>query len=720
MRKLLFLLFISFVEIYAQDTVEIYTTRMETKNNIVKAYEGVNVVYKDYYLTSDSAIYDKNSGDLELIGNVRASNGVEYKILGNNAKLNIANKERSFQPFFMLEKKSDVWIAAKSGEGKDKDLNIESGIVSGCNPNEPLWKMEFTSSDYNTDTKWLNIYNARLYIYDIPVFYTPYFGRSLNKERKTGLLTPSLGLSNNEGLYYEQPIYFAPQSWWDLEVKPQIRTNRGSGIYSNFRFVDSDISEGEISLGYFKEKEKFFLEQNLANNNHYGFNIKYKNNDVLNQWTNYNLEGKSGLYIDIKNMNDVDYINLSNNDVSQTATATQLLSQINLFYNTDDDYLGTYFKYYKDLTIETNEDTLQIVPTIHYHHYLQTLFQDYLTYNIDMQANNIQREININAIQTNLNIPLTLQTDILDEYINLSYTSHIYGQYTSFSGSETVSTGEYNNGLFARQYNSIEVSTQVSRAYEEFSHTMGLSARYTLSGLETTDGYYEDNKNYCSQAQNQSSPRCDFYNITDVDESLQLDFTQYLFDTDAKQIIYHRLAQVIADKDSNLGELENELEYQITQSVKFYNNMFYNYDEKAFSKLLHKLSYKDPKIKIELSHLFKDTFIEETSTTSPRTSYITSSARYTYDTQYSYKVKLDYDLQTSLKKGAEIGFLYQKRCWDFGLKYVENNRPILTKNNLSSSVYDRYIYFTIVFKPFMSGGDADIDLELPALLKGKG
>ncbi|MEA2099095.1 MAG: LPS assembly protein LptD [Campylobacterota bacterium] len=718
MLKFLLSLLLLGIVVNAEDKVEIHASSIDTKDNIVRAYDGINVIYKDYYLTADSATYNRATGELELFGNVHATKGTVYKILGNRATLNISKKEKSFHPFFMLERESQVWISADKGSGKEDDLDIISGVISGCDPNDPLWKMEFSLSEYNTDTKWLNLYNARIYIYDIPVFYTPYFGRSLSKERETGLLTPNLGLSNNEGFYYQQPIYIAPQNWWDLEFKPQIRTSRGSGLYSTIRFVDSEISKGEIAFGYFKEKDDFFKEQNLANDVHYGFNIKYENSDFLNQLFDNDFKGQSELFIDIKNMNDVDYINLSNNDSTQSATATQLLSRGNLFYNTDNHYIGAYFKYYKDLTIETNEDTLQILPTLHYHRYIETLLDNHLLYDIDIQANNIKRDINIDAIQTDLNIPLSLQTELFDEYLNLSYTSYLYAQYSNFSGSEKIYSGEYDNGLFARQYNTFELSSNLIKSYDEFSHSVGFGARYTLAGLEMTDGYYDYNKEFCSNTANKDNPRCDFYNITDVDEALQLDFTQYLFDLNGKEVIYHKLAQVIANKNSNFGELENELDYKVTSHINFYNNMFYNYEENGFSKILHRLSYKDSSFNIALSHLFKDTFLEEKDTVLPRSSYMTSSASYTYDSHYSYKVKMNYDLETSLKKSAEIGFLYKKRCWDFGLRYIENNRPVLTKNNISSSVYDRYIYFTIVFKPFMSGKDTDIDLELPNILKG--
>ena len=176
-----------FAFLYAEPKVEIYATSIDSQDNIVRAYDGVTVVYKDYFLSSDEAIYDKNSGILELLGSVHATYGKDYKLLGKYAKLDISKKERSFKPFFMLEKKSEVWISADEGCAIDKDYAIESGVLSGCNPNDPLWKMQFSSSDYNADDMWLNLYNTRVYIYDIPVIYTPYFGFSLDTRRRTGM-----------------------------------------------------------------------------------------------------------------------------------------------------------------------------------------------------------------------------------------------------------------------------------------------------------------------------------------------------------------------------------------------------------------------------------------------------------------------------------------------------------------------------------------------------
>ncbi|NPA59169.1 MAG: LPS-assembly protein LptD [Epsilonproteobacteria bacterium] len=716
MLKFLTLISIFGTLLLATDKIAIYATNILSKDSRVEASGEVVVVYKDYYLSSNRAIYDKKTGILELFEDIRINQDKNYKLLGNYAKVNISKKERSFKPFFMLEKKSKVWISADEGCASDNNFSIQSGMISGCNPNNPLWKMHFSSSTYNSDTKWLNIYNARIYIYDILLFYTPYFGYSLDTTRRTGLLTPSVGTSSQEGFYYEQPIYIAEQNWWDLELKPQIRTNRGYGGYSKFRFVDSTISKGEFTTGYFKEYNKYFLLHNLANDKHYGYNFLYSNNDVINQWLHTKLEGQSGIYMDLNSMNDVDYINLSTNDTTTNITSKQVLSRINIFYNGENNYFGVYFKYYKDLTKDNNEDTIQKLPTFQYHRYMDTILKNHIIYNMDIQSTNIYRYAGKRAIQTDLNIPITLQKSFFDEYLNTSYKAYIYGQYSKFDGEEEIPTDEYKNGYFARYYHILSASTDLTRAFDEVTHTMSFGATYTVGGSESKNGYYQDNENFCEDKNNQNTPQCEFYNVSDIEEKLELSFTQYFYNISGKQIFYHKLAQNISygNTKNKIGELENELDIQINNYINVYNNMFYNFDEHKFSKIYNRLTFKNNNLEIYLSHLYKNSFLQQSDTYSPLTSYITSSASYTYDSHYSYSMRFDYDLETSLRKSIEVGFLYKKRCWDFGLKYLENNRPVLTENG-STSIYDRYLYFTVTLKPIMESGSGSLfDWKLPS------
>ncbi|SFV63527.1 Outer membrane protein Imp, required for envelope biogenesis / Organic solvent tolerance protein precursor [hydrothermal vent metagenome] len=719
MRKyFLFLFLLLSTSLYAGNKIEIYASKLTSHNDIIDATGGVSVIYKDYILTANRAHYDKKTGELELFDNIRANSAGKYKVLGKYAKLNLAKKEKVFRPFYMIDNRSDVWMSGAEGKANNAEIDIGSGVVSGCNPIDPLWTMEFSASDYNTESKWINLYNMRLYIYDIPVLYTPYFGYSLDTTRRSGLLKPSIGLSNDEGFYYRQPIYIAEQNWWDLELLPQIRTNRGSGLYANFRFLDSKVSHGEITMGYFKEKQTYFEKNNLQNDSHYGLNIKYDNRDFLNLWSGYDFSGQSGLYVDINHMNDVDYINLASNNTENQTTSKQVLSRINMFYNTTKQYIGTYFKYYQDLALENNDNTLQKLPTLQYHYYLDTLLKDHLLYSLNVKSNNIQRKINKKIIQTDINLPITLQTSLFDDFLNISYTANLYMQHSTFRGNDINTTTTYRDGYYARNYHTFKASTQLTKAYENVSHVIGLSIIYNKSSWNQETGFYADEDEYCSDINNQTTPECEFYNITDIDNAAQLQFTQYLYDNKAQQIFYHRLAQRVSysSKTSRYGELENELDYKLTSWLSFYNNMFYNYDHNAFSKIFNKLSlHNNYGMNLQLSYLYKDNFMDATSDSLQYTKYLTSDIEYDYNRHYSLSALYNYDMESKEKKSMSIGFMYKKRCWDFGIKYSENNRPILTTNGGASSIYDKYIYVTIVLKPLMqpSKNSSFITYKLP-------
>ena len=704
-------------EKHSDGKVEIYASKIDSHQDSVEANNGVTVVYKDYFIIADRATYNRKTGDLELFDNIRVNYKGNSKILGKYAKLNIKKKERFFEPFYMLDKRSQMWMSASNGSMVENDLDITSGTVSGCDQMDPLWTMDFSSSDYNAKTKWLNLYNMRLYIYDIPVLYTPYFGYSLDTTRRTGLLMPSLGLSDDEGLFYQQPIYIAEQNWWDLELTPQIRTRRGSGLYSTFRFVDSKYSHGEFTMGYFKEKQSYFQEKKSGkgNDSFYGGNFLYDNSNVINSWTGLHLKGQSGLYIDINSMNDVEYINLANNNTIDKAIPSQVLSRINFFYNTDNNYAAAYFKYYKDLDKPDNKTLIQQLPTLHYHHYLSTLLQDHLLYSLDMHSVNLTREEGKQVVQTDLSAPVTLQGNFFDEYLNVSYKALLYGQHSSFRAEPLAKdvNVSYNNGYYARLTHVFSANTQLTKMYENYIHVIGFGVSYTQDGGHTQSGYYEDKEVFCEQPENRDLGECEFYQIADTKNTTQFNFIQYVYDKSAKQILFHRLAQSVNYEQTNrYGELENELDYAITSHLSWYNNMFYNYDEKLFSKIFNQMTINGYGVHLSLSHLYKDNFLPTYTERFERyTSYMTSTLGYDYSKHWYFAARYDYDIEQKYVKTMEYGFLYKKRCWDFGLKYLENNRPISGQD----PIRDRYILVNIALKPFMESNPNNslFDFKLP-------
>lgn len=717
MPRLFVLTFFLFAFARAGEPIEFFATHLDSNLSSVHASGDVLVLYGDYYLSADEAQYDRNSSTLQLFGNIVAMQGASYFAMGDYAKLNTATKQRVFAPFFMLDRHTNVWMSSLRSSAKAKKFKVEKGMISGCDPNDPFWVLYFSSADFDSESRWMNVYNAYLKLYGIPVFYFPYFGYSLDNRRRSGLLVPSFGVSSTEGIFYEQPMYLAIDPSWDIELRPQIRTERGQGAYGLLRFVDSNVSHGSLNIGYFREKETYARQFDLANLEHYGIDFDYANTEVLQRWLGLDLVGQSGLYADISWMNDIDYINLASNDNVNQATSNQVFSRVNLFYNEEDIYYGMTMRYYLDLNKKSNADTLQNLPVLRYHRYIESFLDEHLYYTFNTRVNNLFRERGINAVLGEIDVPVTLQTALLDDYLLLGYSALFNGKYLTFSGEpypeNAVPEGTFESGLFGRLYHVLDVGTQVTKRYRDFGHTMGVDLTYTKAGVDDASGYYEERKEECSQADAGTNPACDFYTISEIEEALDLKFSQFVVNDKGEQTLVHRVTQRLsldAARDQ-LSELENELDWQIVKNVSFYSDVFYNYELKRLSSLLNSFRYDNDVFNAGITSLYEST---QGETQTEYVNYLTFDAGYRYNRHYRYFARLAYDLENSVKKLSEIGFAYSKRCWEFGMRYVENNRPILT-NDEASSVMDKYVYFTIRLSPI---GGTEVNYKLSDVLEG--
>ncbi len=168
--------------------------------------------------------------------------------------------------------------------------------------------MFFSGSSYDSEEEYIKLYDAKVYLWDYPIFYSPYLAFSTNKNRTSGLLFPGLGYTSNEGLLYEQPIFWAISPDMDMEFNPQIRTSRSIGLYSTFRFVDSKYSSGKLRVGYFKDKKNYAEDNLLPDDSHYGIEFYYESSKVFSDKLPQGFT--DGLYINTIYLNDIDYLNL--------------------------------------------------------------------------------------------------------------------------------------------------------------------------------------------------------------------------------------------------------------------------------------------------------------------------------------------------------------------------------------------------------------------------
>ncbi|MGZ8548527.1 MAG: LPS-assembly protein LptD [Sulfuricurvum sp.] len=697
MRKYLIFAVASVAALIGGDRVELIGTNMDANGSLVHASSSPVIIYQNQILSADALTYDRNTSIIEASGNVNVFKAGQYHGVSEYSRLNLESDTRYSKPYYMIDHSTGAWMSSDEASGCQSKIDLASGMVSGCNSTDPLWKIYFSSADYDTESMWVNIYNARLYIQDIPVMYFPYFGYPTDHTRRSGLLMPSFGLSNVEGIYYEQPIYLAPSNSWDVELRPQIRTLRGSGIYADLRFVDTASSKGSIRLGYFKEQSDYVSHYNLANDHHYGYGVSYTHNAFLKEWFDLDLEGESGLYVNGSWMNDVDYLNLQQSNETKNVTSNQIFSRINGYYSSEDNYAGMYFKHYQylDEAIPYSQ-TIQTLPTLHYHRYLENFLGDHLLLNGDVTASNFYRPDGIRAVQGDINIPIMLQTSLFDDYLDVSYTANGSARAIGFYGSPRAGENEslYSAGYYGQLDHIFSMGSTLIKPYETFTHVVTPNISYTRAGSRYYSGYYKEYESLCD---NTGVYPCEFYTLNKPSDALALGVNNYLFEG-GKQWLVDRLSQTFKydDGGSYYGELQNELEWQVTSAISLYNQTSYNHDRNRITKEQNTLRYNDTAVSASISHYYTD---EIRDNQVEHTSYLTVDAAYQANRYYRIFGQIAYDYQQDLLKRSEIGFLYTQRCFDFGLKFVQNIRPILTNGAVNDSVNDSYVFITVILKP---------------------
>jgi LPS-assembly protein len=705
MRRLLFISAVASGCLLAEERVELIGMQVDANGSKAHSSGQPIMMYQDKIMNADELFYDQNTSIVEARGNVNLFQAGQYHAISNYTKLNLETDTRHSEPLYMFDQNSSAWMSTTESDSCANVIDLKSGAVSGCNSVDPLWKIRFSSANYDTDKQWVNLFNARLYIKDAPVFYLPYFGYPTDTTRRSGLLMPTLGFSSGEGFYYLQPIYIAPQNWWDLELRPQIRTSRGTGMYGDFRFVDSPYSKGSVKIGYFKEQSDYVAKHDLAFNKHYGYNIDYRNSAFLNEWFGLNLKGQSGLYVSGGGMSDVDYLNLQHTDQMYNIMANQVLSRVNSYYSDEDNYFGAYVKYYQYLNLASNRQTIQTLPTLQYHRYLENFLGDHLLVNGDMSVSNFYRPDGKRAVQSDFNVPLTLQTSLFDDYIDASYTANSSLRMIGFYGNErTDEVGStYEKGMYAQLDHIFKLSSTLVHPYETVTHVITPEVSYSNAGSRLYSGYYKTYHGSCVAGS--TNPACDFYSLNEPSDTLALALNNYLI-KDGKQIVADRLSQNFRhDQQGNsYGELQNELEWQVSSAVSYYNQTAFNHDRNRVTKEQNTVRYNGGVVTANLGHYYTDVLFNNAPV---YTSYWTADATYQYNPNLKFSTLVAYDYKADLVKWAQVGFLYSTRCLDFGLKYVQTILPVVTNANLNGSISDSYIYVTIILKPL--GGSAFIN-----------
>jgi LPS-assembly protein len=201
------------------------------------------------------------------------------------------------------------------GEGL---YRLKNATYTTCKPSRPDWfaEVDEMSLDYNSEVAKAT--NARLKFAGVPILYSPWMSFSLNNQRKTGLLTPTIGSTSQTGLEYTQPFYWniAPNA--DATIAPRFMQRRGTQWNTELRYLGREYS-GEVHHEYLPHDKIF-------NDRRYALSL------VHNQHIAYGLTGS----LNFNGVSDDKYF-------SDLSTRASIVSQANLLRQGSLNYGGGWW-----------------------------------------------------------------------------------------------------------------------------------------------------------------------------------------------------------------------------------------------------------------------------------------------------------------------------------------------------------------------------------------
>ena len=238
-------------------------------------------------LSTDYLVFRQGQDEVEAVGNVRHSRDTE-EMVGSYMKLQVKDRVGYFdQPQYVIQRsviggrkktKAPLPLSAfdlpepkprapAAGRGEAARLHfegegkyrLEDSTFSTCQPN-PSGSLDWYTQvadlklDYTTGRGTGK--HTTIFFKDVPILYTPYLDFALDNERKSGLLSPSIGTSTNNGFEYTQPIYWNIAPNMDATFSPRLMSKRGVQLRNEFRYLQPSYS-GQVRFEYLaKDKLK--------------------------------------------------------------------------------------------------------------------------------------------------------------------------------------------------------------------------------------------------------------------------------------------------------------------------------------------------------------------------------------------------------------------------------------------------------------------------------
>jgi len=231
----------------AQPTV-VQADTLDVSGEKTTRFQGrVELTRAEQWVGTDALVYQHEDGTWESPGPLRFEDGrvrvAATSADGDTAAERIRLREVQYQLVDGTQGNGTADAVVREGERS----TFANALFSTCPPGQRQWAFEASTIEIDDEARRGVAQSATLRLGDVPVLWLPWISFPTTSERRSGLLTPKIGVDDENGFDYEQPIYLNLAPHMDATLTPRWLSRRGLMLGGEFRYLgaaSSGIAEG--------------------------------------------------------------------------------------------------------------------------------------------------------------------------------------------------------------------------------------------------------------------------------------------------------------------------------------------------------------------------------------------------------------------------------------------------------------------------------------------
>lgn len=215
----------------------------------VQAWGNATLRFDDNFLSADFVRYYEATSWVFLKGHVRAMwNGDHYQ--ASEAEFDLKTMAGWLKDGRLFVTKPHIYLESKLiRKYKGDSYGFKDARITACSGDTPAWSVG-AEQGYVTLDGYAMLWDADFKIRNQTVIYTPYLQLPVMRQRQSGLLFPEVGSSSRNGLFYNQPIYWALDDENDITFYENYMTKRGFMQGVEWRNTPDSRSKGLWRFDY--------------------------------------------------------------------------------------------------------------------------------------------------------------------------------------------------------------------------------------------------------------------------------------------------------------------------------------------------------------------------------------------------------------------------------------------------------------------------------------